>query len=114
MGLASLRQLPCSARSDPGNLIVECFVFPGNSGGPVIYVPTIKVDKSITTPLYNEERLVGVLSSEIAYTEDAYSLQTLHGRFTFEEKTGLCNVVPTDRIKELMDGDEFKRLDSQR
>jgi len=100
------------ARSDPGNLVLDCFVFPGNSGGPVVYVPVLKFGGGlISSPLVNSEKLVGIVISEITYNEDAYSLQTMHRRVSFEENSGLCNAVPVDRLLELMDCEEFKRID---
>lgn len=101
------------ARSDPGNLIADCFVFPGNSGGPVFYLPYVRIGVGFKNPMHNEQKLLGLVSSEISYVEDAYSPQTLRKRITFEENSGLCNVVPTDSIRELMDYTDFKRLDNQ-
>jgi Trypsin-like peptidase domain len=100
------------ARSDPGNLLADCFVFPGNSGGPAVYIPNVRFGEGIATPVHNEQKILGIVASNISYKEDAVSPQTLRTRTTFEENSGLCNIVPTDRIIELMDTPEFKRLDS--
>ncbi|MGD0017366.1 MAG: serine protease [Verrucomicrobiia bacterium] len=103
------------ARSDPENLIADCFVFPGNSGGPVIYVPAVSFAGDLFhNPLHNTQKWLGIVSSEISYVERAYSSQTLHERAIFEENSGLCNVVPTERIQELMESDGFKAIDAIR
>jgi hypothetical protein len=101
------------ARSDPGNLLADCFVFPGNSGGPVIYLPNVRFGQGWTNPMHNEQKLLGLVTSDISYSETAVSMQTLKPRITFEENSGLCIVVPTDRITELTNSSDFKRIDSQ-
>jgi hypothetical protein len=90
------------ARSDPGLIIADAFVFPGNSGGPVIYLPIIKVGEPLRSPLINEERLVGLVSSYLPYREVATSRHTGRSRIVFEENTGLANIVPADAIQELL------------
>ncbi len=44
------------ARADRGDLLADAFVFPGNSGGPVLYEPPIKITGNglITSPFINE------------------------------------------------------------
>mgnify|MGYP001582831835 CR=1 FL=1 len=51
------------AKVEENKIIVETFVFPGNSGGPIVYVPVIKLGKSFTSLLINEEKLVGIIAS---------------------------------------------------
>ena len=63
------------ARAEPTLVIADVFVYPGNSGGPVLYVP-------------------GVIVSFIPYRDVAISLQTNRPRAVFEENSGLANVVP--------------------
>ena len=86
-------------RSD--NFIVDSFVFPGNSGGPVISKPeivSIEGTKSI-----NKAYLIGMVSSFITYRDVAISQQTKKARIIFEENTGLSNVIPTDFIMETVE-----------
>ena len=76
--------------------IVDAFIFPGNSGGPVIIKPEIV---SIQGTLPNKSsRLIGLVKSYIPYRDVAISPQTNQTRVVFEENTGLTNVEPVDYI----------------
>jgi len=89
------------ARVGDGSLIVDGFTFPGNSGGPVMYVPTLKVGKGLKVPFINRERLLGLVTQQISYTEKAVSPQSGRARITFEDNSGLSIVVPASRILDL-------------
>lgn len=102
------------ARRDTGSFIIDGFVFPGNSGGPVVYEPVIQIGANLTTTLLQGTWLVGVVVSEISYIEPAISPQTKRPRITFESNTGLCNVVPSDAILELLNGAEFQKADQKK
>jgi hypothetical protein len=99
------------ARTDTGSFIVDGFVFPGNSGGPVVYEPVIQIGANLTSGLLQGGWLVGVVVSEISYIEPAISPQTKRPRITFESNTGLCNVLPSDVILELLKSAEFEKAD---
>ena len=76
--------------------IVDAFVFPGNSGGPVIIIPETT---RIQGTQYNiSSRLIGMVKSYIPYRDVAISPQTNRARVVFEENTGLTNVEPVDYI----------------
>jgi len=98
-------------RVDRDNVIADAFVFPGNSGGPVIYSPSLKVGPGLKSPLLNEEKLVGVVSSFIRYRETAVSQQTQRPRVVFEENSGLSNVVPVAKLVELLSSEPVESLD---
>jgi hypothetical protein len=99
------------ARPDPNNIIVDGFVFPGNSGGPVVYGPTIRLGKGFKTQVLQGDWFVGMVLSEIRYVEPAISPQTGRPRVTFEDNSGLCNVLPADHILDLLASPDFVRLD---
>lgn len=99
-------------RVDHNNVIADVFVFPGNSGGPVIYSPSLKVGHGLNSPLLNEEKLIGVVSSFLPYRETAISQQTKRPRIVFEENSGLSNVVPVNRLIELLASDSVKKMDA--
>lgn len=101
------------ARSDPGNIIVDGFVFPGNSGGPVIYYPAIKFGKGITSGVLNDQKLIGLVSKSINYVDIAVSQQTKRPRVTFEDNAGLSQVVPADAILELINRDDVSKFDEE-
>lgn len=76
--------------------IIDAFVFPGNSGGPVIIKPQLMAMQG-TQPIL-ESRLIGIVKSYIPYKDIAISPQTGRTRVVFEENTGLTNVEPVDYI----------------
>jgi S1-C subfamily serine protease len=79
-------------------LLIDSHVFPGNSGGPVILEPnsfSIQGTKSNNTAY-----LIGMVRGFISYIDTAISTQTQRPRVTFEENSGLAEVVPVDRINE--------------
>jgi hypothetical protein len=79
-------------------LMIDSHVFPGNSGGPVILEPSMM---SISGTKYNNSAyLLGIARDYIPYTDVAISPQTGHTRVSFEENSGLADVVPVDRINE--------------
>lgn len=79
-------------------LMIDSHVFPGNSGGPVILEPSAI---AITGTNNNHMAyLLGIARDYIPYTDFAISPQTQHLRVSFEENSGLAEVVPVDRINE--------------
>jgi Trypsin-like peptidase domain len=100
------------ARHGPEGVTVEGFIFPGNSGGPVVYVPILRLGGGLKSPLLNREGFVGVVSSYIPYQEIAVSPQTGRTRILFEENSGLANIVTGRVVKELIESDEFVRREN--
>jgi len=96
------------ARTDADIILADAFTFPGNSGGPVIYAPATPLGKVFSTSILQDQRLVGLVSGHISYTDVAVSRQTKRPRVTFEENSGLCKVVPASAIRELLESPEFK------
>jgi S1-C subfamily serine protease len=82
------------------SFLVDAFVFPGNSGGPVILKPEIFSIQG--TKPHQNAMLLGVVQSYQPYTDVAYSAQTKHARITFEENSGLAVVLPVDFINEMV------------
>jgi V8-like Glu-specific endopeptidase len=101
------------ARTDSDIIIVDGFVFPGNSGGPVVYSPTIKFGKGINSAVLNKQRLIGLVSQSINYVDIAVSQQTKRPRITFEDNTGLAKVIPTDAILELINREDVQEVDNK-
>ncbi len=85
------------AKTNP-TFLVDAFVFPCNSGGPVIS----KVEAmSITgTKSQDASYLIGIVQSYVPYQDVAISLQTKRPRVVFEENSGLAAVHPVDFIEE--------------
>lgn len=103
------------ARSDSNNIVIDGFVFPGNSGGIALYVPTLKIGGqkgvSINSECLMEEKVIGLVLSNISYVERAISEQTKRPRVTFEDNAGLFNILPSNKILEFLNSEEVKKLD---
>ena len=83
------------------NILIDSFIFPGNSGGPVVTKP--EQVRITNTQSIMSSRLIGMVSSYISYEEVAISEQTDKRRMVFQENSGLAVVVPIDVIQETVD-----------
>lgn len=101
------------ARVDTEDLIIDVNFYPGNSGGPIIYVPALKVGKGFNSLLINEEKLVGLAIEFVSYVDTAVSLQTGRPRITFEENSGLCRALPANTILTFLKREDIVELDIQ-
>lgn len=79
--------------------LIDCSVFPGNSGGPVILRPEITSIQD--TPSHDRALVIGLVTSYVPFMDVAVSQQTQRPRITFEENSGLARVVPLDPIIEM-------------
>jgi hypothetical protein len=80
--------------------LVDAFVFPENSGGPVVLRPEVVSIQG--TKANNKALLVGVVTGYQPYSELAISAQTKRPRIEFEENSGLAIVLPIDYVNELV------------
>jgi S1-C subfamily serine protease len=78
--------------------MIDSFVFPGNSGGPVVLKPEITSIQG--TKNQPSVYLIGVVLRYRAYSDSAISIQTKHLRSVSEENAGLAEILPTDYIDE--------------
>jgi len=78
--------------------LIDSFVFPGNSGSPVVLKPELSFIEG--TKGQPTAYLIGIVLSYIPYMDVAVSLQTQHPRVIFEENSGLAEVLPTNYIDE--------------
>jgi S1-C subfamily serine protease len=83
------------------NYLIDAFIFPGNSGGPVILKP--ETTALTGTKAVNKAYLIGVVRAYIPYQEVAISAQTNRTRIVFEDNSGLAEVVPIDRVQECIE-----------
>ena len=79
--------------------LIDSFVFPGNSGGPVILKPVLESVSHKT--MITRSRLIGLVASYQPYREVALGQQTGNVRLVSEENSGLANVVPIDSVIQL-------------
>jgi len=78
--------------------LVDSFVFPGNSGGPVVSKPEALAIQG--TKAQSAAYLIGVVQSYVPYQDVAVSLQTGRPRVVFEENSGLAAAHPIDAVEE--------------
>jgi S1-C subfamily serine protease len=76
--------------------MIDAFVFPGNSGGPVVLRPEIVSIEG--TKANQKASLIGLVTQSRSYVDTAVSGQTGRPRITFEENAGLAEVVPIDYV----------------
>jgi hypothetical protein len=91
--------------------LVDAFVFPGNSGGPVVLKPeavAIEGTKPQLVPY-----LIGIVQAYVPYQDVAVSLQTGNPRVIFEENAGLAAVHPVDFIVETIAARFVPRLENR-
>ena len=87
------------------SFMIDSFVFPGNSGGPVVLKPeTISIKGTQNHP---DPYLIGVVDAYLPYREPAVSLQTQETRIVFEENSGLANILPIDFVKDAIVADSI-------
>ncbi len=96
--IARIREMLAGYMND---YLIDCPVFPGNSGGPVITKPEVFAVRG-TTPV-NDSLLIGVVKSYVVYEELALSSQTGLPRIKFEENSGLTTAVPIDFVEEAIE-----------
>jgi hypothetical protein len=84
-------------RASP-TFLVDAFVFPGNSGGPVILKPDIT--SIVGTKSQSSAYLIGLVTAYRPYVDTAVSQQTKRARILFEENSGLAEVLPVDVLDE--------------
>lgn len=96
--IARIRDLLEGRSSD---FIVDVFVFPGNSGGPVVSKPEfISIEG---TKSNSQACLIGIVKDYVPYQDVAISQQTGRPRVVFEENSGLASVIPVNFILETIE-----------
>jgi S1-C subfamily serine protease len=121
MGLRSVdHAMPIARRGMVGRaastvVLADLFIFPGNSGGPVLYVPAFKTGGISFggAEVVRQEMLIGMVSSFIPYSEVAVSMQTKRPRVVFEENSGLANLVPAWVVRNFITTGEVKAMDDK-
>jgi hypothetical protein len=89
--------------TDEHSYLIDCTIFPGNSGGPVFLKPSITSIEG-TNPVTNSY-LIGVIRAYLPYQDTAYSLSTNppQPRIVFTENSGLAYAVPLDYALEIIE-----------
>jgi S1-C subfamily serine protease len=87
--------------SSTKTFLIDAFVFPGNSGGPV--VSAVSVVAIGGTKAQSTAYLIGIVKGYVPYDDVAVSQQTGRPRLLSEENSGLAEVIPVDYINETID-----------
>lgn len=87
--------------STVNSFLIDSFIFPGNSGGPVVLRP--EMVSLAGKAAINQAYLIGVVKDYVAYQDIAVSQQTNRPRVTFEENSGLSSVVPIEYVRETIE-----------
>jgi len=82
--------------------LIDAFIFPGNSGGPVVSKPEALAIQG--TKSQNAAYLIGIIKSYVSYQDVAVSSQSKRPRIIFEENSGLAAVHPIDFVQEAIKG----------
>ena len=80
------------------SFLIDAFIFPGNSGSPVVLKP--EITSIYGTKVQSKASLIGIVKSYQPYTDIAFSPQSKRPRISFEENSGLAEVLPVDDIDE--------------
>jgi S1-C subfamily serine protease len=93
--IARIRDMLAGAAAE---FVVDTFIFPGNSGGPVVSKPELMAIEG--TKSQRSAYLVGVVKSYVPYRDVAVSVQTQQARVVFEENSGLAEAHSVDFVEE--------------
>jgi hypothetical protein len=80
------------------SFLLDAFIFPGNSGGPVILKPEMTAIGG--TKAQANAFLIGIVRAYQPYSDIAVSQQTKQPRVIFQENSGLAEVLPIDYVDE--------------
>lgn len=80
--------------------LVDAFIFPGNSGGPIVSKPEALSIKG--TKPQEAAYLIGITRSYVSYRDVAVSMQSKRQRVVFEENSGLAAVHPIDFAQDII------------
>ena len=94
----SIARIEDTLTSNAKTFLIDAFIFPGNSGGPVVSAPDL--NSIAGTKAQNQAYLIGMVRGYVPYTDIAVSQQTGHPRMVSEENSGLAEVIPVDYINE--------------
>lgn len=105
----ALRNGMVSAKLPDGMILIDTTTFPGNSGGPVFWKPTMGLN--IFGNQMGQGRpacLIGLALYSPMYSEGAISPTSGRTRVVFESNSGLTKIVSTSRILEVLEYPETK------
>ncbi len=101
-----------SAKLNNKTFLIDANVYPGSSGSPVFYRPTIASfsQSSFSIGSGRGLKLLGIISDNLNYIEDAVSTRTGQSRIQFQENAGLGIVQSTSLVTEILDYPELQQM----
>ncbi len=96
--IARLRDTLEGYRKD---FLIDAFIFPGNSGGPVLYKPEVTSIEG--TASVGKAAFIGIVAGYLTFRDSAISHQTGAVRMIFEENAGLAIVHTVDQVIETVE-----------
>lgn len=99
-------------KADDDTFLIEANAFPGNSGSPIFFKPCpfeMRPD-GLSLGRVRPPKLIGIMTDYIPYTDAAISPQTGNIRITFEENSGLANVLSVRFIRETLNFPDFQNM----
>ncbi len=106
----SIARISDLLESTASTFLIDAFVFPGNSGGPVVSVANFNAIEG--TKAQSRVYLIGVVRAYLPYEDVALSQQTGQVRKISQENSGLAEVVPVDYINETIKA--FREIEAKR
>jgi S1-C subfamily serine protease len=94
----SIARISDALNLSANTFLIDAFVFPGNSGGPVVSALNVVALAGTKSP--SSTYLIGMVKSYVPYDDVAFSRQTGRPRLVSEENSGLAEVIPVDYINE--------------
>lgn len=98
--------------NDDKTFYFDGFAFPGNSGSPVFYKPSVsRYGEKEGFEIGNDTlaaKFIGIVGEYLPYQEVAVSVQTRRPRIIFEEHTGLSRVWSADFLTEIEKSSLFR------
>lgn len=88
--------------------IIDGNSYPGNSGGPVFFKPSIFDIESKTIGKIRPPKFIGMIFQHITYRDVAVSQQTKEPKVIFEENASLAKAYSVNKIFELLNSQNFQ------
>lgn len=90
--------------------LIDAGVYPGSSGSPVFYRPTIASSTNNGKKSRNGIKFLGIVSGHHSSSEVLISAKTGEQRMILQENAGLGVVYSADLVKEILDAPQFKAM----
>lgn len=96
-------------KNEDETFLVDANVFPGNSGSPVFFKPCPfrMSPEGYSLGDMRPPKLIGVVTSYILYEDVAVSQQSGRARVSFQENSGLANVLSMRFVSEVLNSTAF-------